>query len=90
MRAMLLVTALAGLVASPVLAAGTSTQAGAARPTSASALSLGARRGAPMGRTSALNGENNGSWIIGAAALVAGVVYAFVQDADDDDEPASP
>lgn len=92
MRAMLFVTALAGMVASPVLAAGASApiRAGATSSNSAAALSLGARRGATMGRTSHLDGEGNGSWLIGAVGLVAGVVYAFVQKADDDDEPASP
>jgi hypothetical protein len=43
-----------------------------------------------MARTSRLNGEGNGLWLIGAAGVVAGVIYAFHQKNHDDEEPASP
>lgn len=92
-RKAILAAALAATISSPVLAAGSSVplRAGATSHEPAAALSLGARRGAPLGKTSALAGEGGGGWIIGAIGLVAGVTYAFIRKADqDNDQPASP
>jgi len=90
MRKAMLVTILAATAASPALAAGTATP-GLPRASTASALSLShARIGQPLRNASKLDGEGNGLWIIGAAGLVAGVIYAFSQKDDDEDEPASP
>jgi len=85
-----LVAALAATIASPAFAAGvTPVRAGTTNPTAASALSLGSRQGAKLGRTSALT-EGNGGWIIGALGVAAGVTFAFIRKADqDNDQPAS-
>ncbi|HWW64144.1 MAG TPA: hypothetical protein VNZ43_05260 [Sphingomonadaceae bacterium] len=89
MRAAILATALAGLVSSPAFAADASTPI-SATATSAAALSPSARIGAPTRHASKLDGHGNGLWIIGAAAAVGGVIYAFAQDDDDNERPVSP
>jgi len=77
------------LVTTPILAA---TEA-PIRPGGATKLFLAnpARVGAPIKGASKAAGEGNGSWIIGAIGLAAGVTYAFIRKADqDNDQPASP
>lgn len=72
------------MIVTPVVANAQAAQSSASRLSLAQ--STPARAGAPMGTQSKLGG--NSLWIIGAVALLGGVIWAVADDSDNDN-PAS-
>lgn len=83
----LLGVAAASLMAvTPVMANAQTAQSAASRLSLSQSDALPARAGAKLGAQSKLGG--NSLWIVGALAMIGGVVWAITED-NDNDNPAS-